>query len=82
MSSNSDPLIFEFVRRLNARVDALASDLHVLQHRVAQAEQRLAALTATEAIHRAGTQVRLDRLEAYLDRIVRCLEAPDRAAEA
>jgi phage shock protein A len=82
MSDNHNPLMLEFVRRLNAKVDALADDLHDLRHRVTRLEQRLAASAATDAIHRAAITVRLDRMEARLGRIERREETPDRPAEA
>ncbi len=82
MSSNHDILVLEFLRRLGAKVEGFTAALGDLQHRVTRLEHRLAALAATEAVHHAATTVRLDRLEARLDRIAAGPQAPDRAAEA
>ncbi len=82
MSGNHDVLVLELLRRLGARLDALMGEVRDLRHRVIGVEQRLAALAATEAVHHAATTVRLDRLEARMDRIEGRPQAPDRAAEA
>jgi outer membrane murein-binding lipoprotein Lpp len=80
MSENRDPLVLEFLLRLNAKVDGLTGDLRDLRHRVTRLEQQLAALEATEAIHHAATRVALDRLQSRLDRIERGPTATDRSA--
>jgi hypothetical protein len=69
MSANLNTLQLELLRRLGAKVAGLADQVHDLTHRVTTLEQQLAALTATEAIHHAGTTVRLDRIVRRLDRI-------------
>jgi hypothetical protein len=82
MSANYDILMLELVRRLGAKVDALAGELRDLQHRMTRAEHQLAASAAAEAVHHAVTAVRLDRLEARLDRIEHRPNAPDRSDTA
>jgi outer membrane murein-binding lipoprotein Lpp len=82
MSGNHDILVLEFLRRLGAKVEALTGEARELRHRVTRVEQRLAALAATEALHHAASTVRLDRLQARLDRIEGRPEATDRSAEA
>ena len=81
MSENRDPLVLEFLLRLNAKADALTADLRDLRHRLKQLEQQFAALTATEAIHHAATMVSLDRLKARLDRIEGGPDATGRPAD-
>jgi len=71
MSDNYDLLLLEFVRRLGAKVDALAGQLRDLRQRVTRAEQQRAASAAAEAVHRAVTMVQLERLKARLERIER-----------
>ena len=82
MSANYDNLMLELVRRLGAKVDALAGQVRDLQHRTSRAEHHLAASAAAEAVHHAVTAVRLDRLEARLDRIEHRPNAPDRSGTA
>jgi len=81
MSGNRDSLVLELLRRLSAKADGLTVELRELRHRVTRVERQLAALTATQALQHAATMVRLDRLEARMDRIESDLEAPDRSAE-
>ena len=82
MSSNDDILMLELVRRLGAKVDALRGELRDVQHRMTRAERQLAASAAAEAVHHALTAVRLDRLEARLDRIECSPQSPDRSDPA
>ncbi len=82
MSANYDILMLELVRRLDAKVDALAGQVRDLQHRMTRAELQLAASSAAEGVHHAVTAVRLDRLEARLDRIEHLPNAPDRSDTA
>ena len=82
MSANYDILMMELVRRLGAKVDALAGQVRDLQHRMSRAEHQLATSAAAEAVHHAVTAVRLDRLEAHIDRIEHRSNAPDRPDSA
>jgi hypothetical protein len=82
MSSDYDLLMIELVRRLGAKLDALAGQVRDLQHRMTRVELQLAASAAAEAVHHAVTAVRLDRLEARLDRIEHRPNAPDRSDPA
>jgi hypothetical protein len=77
MSGNLDILLLEVLRRLDAKVGGLADQVRDLTHRVTTLEHQLGGLAATEALHHACTAVRLDRVNACLDRIER---RPDRIA--
>jgi hypothetical protein len=81
MSENRDPLVLEFLLRLNRKADALTADLRDLRDRVARLEEQFAALTATEAIHHAATLVALERLQSRLARIESGPEATDRSVD-
>jgi hypothetical protein len=81
MSENRDPLVLEFLLRLNAKADALTADLRELLDRVTRLEERFAALAATEAIHHATTLVALDRLQSRVARIESGPEATDLSAK-
>jgi hypothetical protein len=81
MSENRDPLVLEFLLRLNRKADALTADLRDLRDRVTRLEEQFAALTATEAIHHAATLVALERLQSRLARIESGPEATDRSAD-
>ena len=81
MSENRDPLVLEFLLRLNAKADALTADLRELRDRVTRLEERFAALEVTEAIHHATTLVALDRLQSRVARMERGPEATDLPAE-
>ena len=82
MSANYDILMMELVRRLGAKVDALAGQVRDLQQRMTRAEHQLAASAAAEGVHHAVTAVRLDRLKARLDRIEHRPNDPDRSETA
>ncbi len=82
MSANRDPLVLEFLLRLNAKADSLTADLRELRDRVTRLEERLAALAATEAIHHATTLVALDRLQSRVARLGGGPTATDPSAEA
>jgi hypothetical protein len=78
MNGNRDVLVLEFFRRLGAKADVLTTEVRDLQHRLTRAEHQIAASAAADAVHRAAATVRLDRLEAPLERTKRHQETPDR----
>jgi predicted nuclease with TOPRIM domain len=61
-----DNLIFEYLRRLDAKLDRIIDDLNDLKVRVTNLEEGL-----------AGVNRRLDRIEIRLDRVERRLELAD-----
>jgi hypothetical protein len=78
MSENYDNLLLEVLRRLEAKVARLTDRIRDLTDRVGAGEQRVSGVVATEALHHAATSVRLDRVDAQLDRIERRMGPTDR----
>jgi predicted nucleic acid-binding Zn-ribbon protein len=65
-----DSLIFEYLRRLDAKLDRVIEDIGDLKIRVTAVEERLAQVELSIA----GVNRRIDRVEARLDRIERRLD--------
>ncbi len=74
MSDEPENLILVFLRRIDAKVDALAEEMRGVKHRLTTLGIAVANLAATEASHYASLASRLDRAEARLDRIERRLD--------
>jgi predicted nuclease with TOPRIM domain len=63
MAETPDNLIFEYLRRLDGKLDRVIDDLSDLKVRVTNLEEGL-----------AGVNRRLDRIEVRLDRVERRLD--------
>ena len=63
MTDGPDNLILQYLRRIDAKVDRLAEDVHDVKVRLTAVEEGL-----------VGVQRRIDRLEARVDRIERRLD--------
>lgn len=74
MSDDPENLILVYLRRIDARVHDLRTDMQELKQRLTALEIQIGNLSGTEASHYAQTMQRLDRHEARLDRIERRLE--------
>jgi len=79
VSDQPENLILVFLRRIDAKVDALADEMREVKHRLTRLEIAVANLAATEANHYASLASRLDRCELRLDRIERRLDLVDMA---
>jgi predicted nucleic acid-binding Zn-ribbon protein len=72
-----DNLIFEYLRRLDAKLDRIIEDIGDLKIRVTAVEERLARTDVAVAnleLSIAGVNRRIDRVEARLERIERRLD--------
>jgi len=72
-----DNLTFEYLRRLDAKLDRVIEDIGDLKIRMTAVEERLARTDVAFAnleLSIAGINRRIDRIEARLDRIERRLD--------
>ncbi len=60
MSDQPENLTLVFLRRLDAKMDGLAMDLHDLRHRMTAVEIQVSQVASTMASHYASTAFRLD----------------------
>ncbi len=74
MSDDPDNILLIYMRRLDAKVDRVLTDLADVKHRLTTLEIQVANLAATEANHYASLANRLDTTEQRLDRIERRLD--------
>ena len=65
-----DRLIFEYLRRLDTKLDRVIEDIGDLKIRMTAVEERIAQVELSIA----GVNRRIDRVEARLDRIERRLD--------
>jgi len=75
-----DNLIFEYLRRLDTKLDRVIEDIGDLKIRMTAVEERLARTDVAIAnleVSIAGVNRRIDRVEARLDRIEWRLELAD-----
>lgn len=70
MTDEPDNLVLVYLRRIDAKVDALADEVRDLKGRVGRLETSLAQVHVTLAEH----SNRMDRIELRLDRIERRLD--------
>lgn len=66
-----DNLTLVYLRRLDAKMDALSDNLNDLKARFTTLEIQVSHLAATEASHYANTAIRLDKIEHRLERLER-----------
>ena len=66
MADEPDNLVLQMLRRLDAKFDRMAEDIHDLKVRMTHVEENLAILNR-----------RMDRFESRLDRIERRLDLVD-----
>ena len=71
LSDGPDNLMLVDLRRLDGKMDALASDMRDVKHRLTALEIQVGQLASTEASHYASTALRLDRIESRIDRLER-----------
>ena len=71
MSDQPENLMLVYLRRLDGKMDGLASDMRDVKQRLTAVEIQVGQLASTEASHYASTALRLDRIEARLDRLDR-----------
>lgn len=69
MSDQPDSRFWVYLRRIGAKVDALAEDVADVKRRMTSLEIQVGNLAAIEASHYANTAVRLDAIETRIDRI-------------
>jgi uncharacterized coiled-coil protein SlyX len=77
MADAPDNLIFEYLRRLDAKLDRVIEDIGDLKIRMTAVEERLARTDVAIAnleLSIAGVNRRIDRVEARLERIERRLD--------
>lgn len=74
MSDGPDNLKLVYLRRIDAKVDALRDDMTEVKQRLTTLEMQVGNLVATEQGHYAQVMLRLDRHEKRLDRIERRLD--------
>ncbi|WP_036259808.1 hypothetical protein [Methylocapsa aurea] len=77
MVEASDSLIFEYLRRLDMKLDRVIEDIGDLKIRMTAVEERLARTDAAIAnleLSIAGVNRRIDRIDGRLDRIERRLD--------
>jgi predicted nucleic acid-binding Zn-ribbon protein len=70
MGDAPDNLIFEYLRRLDTKLDRVIEDIGDLKIRMTAVEERIAQVELSIA----GINRRIDRVEARLDRIERRLD--------
>jgi len=70
MADTPDQLIFEYLRRMDSKLDRVIEDIGDLKVRMTSVEERLAQVELSIA----GINRRLDRVETRLDRIDRRLD--------
>ena len=63
-----DNLTLVYLRRLDAKMDAMSDNLNDLKARFTTLEIQVSHLAATEASHYAHTAIRLDKIEHRLER--------------
>ena len=69
MSDAPENLTLVFLRRLDAKIDRLAEDMHEVKQRLTGLEIIVGNLAATELSHYAMTAERVDRLSQRIERI-------------
>lgn len=74
MSDQPDSLILVFLRRIDARVEALTADVAEVKQRLTTLEIQVGNAAATEQSHYGQVMQRLDRQDVRLDRIERRLD--------
>ncbi len=77
MSEAPENLIFEYLRRLDTKLDRVIEDIGDLKIRVTAVEERLARTDVAIAnleLSIAGVNRRIDRVDARLERIERRLD--------
>ncbi len=77
MADAPENLIFEYLRRLDSKLDRVIEDIGDLKIRMTAVEERLARTDVAIAnleLSIAGVNRRIDRVEARLDRIERRLD--------
>ena len=71
MSDEPENLMLVYLRRLDSKMDHLASDMQELKHRMTTLEVQVGQMVSSEMNHYASVSGRLDRIEARLDRLER-----------
>ncbi len=74
MAGEPEQLMLVYLRRLDAKVDAMALDIGDIKQRLTTLEIGVANLAATEASHYANLASRVDRVETRLARIEKRLD--------
>ncbi len=77
MPDAPDDLIFEYLRRLDDKLDRIIEDIGDVKIRMTAGEERLARFDVAIAnleLSIAGANRRIDRVEGRLDRIERALD--------
>ena len=74
MSDEPENILLVYMRRLDAKMDALSTDVRDVKHRLTALEIQVANLSSIEASHYASLAARLDRMEDRLDRVERRLD--------
>ena len=74
MSDEPENTLLIYMRRLDAKMDALSTDMRDVKHRLTALEIQVANLASTEASHYASLAIRLDRLEERMARVERRLD--------
>jgi hypothetical protein len=71
MSDEPENLMPVYLRRLDAKMDRLQTDLTDVKHRVTVLETQLGQLLSIEQSHYASIQVRIYRVDERLERMAR-----------
>ncbi len=74
MPDEPENLTLIYLRRLDAKLDAVQDNLTEMKHRLTTVEIAVANSVATEMNHYASLASRLDRVDARLERVERRLD--------
>jgi hypothetical protein len=74
MSEEPENLVLVYLRRIEASMADLRTDMVDLKHRMTAVEIQVGSAAATEQSHYASIAIRLDRLDGRMERIERRLD--------
>ena len=84
MSDNPNGQVLDYLReqfaRVNGKLDRLSGDMAEIKQRLTTVEIQVGNLAGTEGSHYAQVMLRMDRLDARVERIEQRLDLVDGAA--